>query len=222
MASLFHGPLTEQYRPRTWTEVVAQPKAVQQLLRIRDRGGFGGRAFFISGKSGTGKTTLGRLIAAEVADEFMVQEIDATTLTIAGLKDIAEQQHTRGWGDKPGRAFILNEVHGLRKDVIRSLLVLLDTGAIPAHVTWVLTTTREEEESLFEDYDDASPLLSRCFPITLATRDTAKPFAVRAKEIAEKEGLDGQPLERYVRLVNEHRGNFRAVLTAIEAGEMAS
>jgi len=34
--------------------------------------------------------------------------------------------------------------------------------------------------------------------------------------------LDGKPLKDYLRLVNENRSNFRAVLQAIEAGEMAS
>jgi DNA polymerase III gamma/tau subunit len=100
----------------------------------------------------------------------------------------------RGWGDKGGRAYVVNEAHGLRKDVIRQLLVLLER--IPSHVAIVFTTTVEGQESLFEDYDDASPLLSRCLRLDLARRDLAKAFAERAKQIAEREGLDGQPIER--------------------------
>jgi hypothetical protein len=49
----------------------------------------------------------------------------------------------------------------------------------------------------------------------------ARAFAERAKQIAQAEGLDGKPIEQYVRLVQTHRQNFRAVLQAIEAGEMA-
>src|SRR5262249_47033050 len=111
-----------------------------------------------------------------------------------------------------------NEAHGLRKDVIRALLVMLE--AIPSHAVIVFTTTTEGQQSLFEDYDDASPLLSRCLRLDLSRRDLARPFADRCKAIAEREGLDGRPIEHSVRLLQQHRNNFRAALQAIEAGEM--
>jgi hypothetical protein len=56
--------------------------------------------------------------------------------------------------------------------------------------------------------------------LEFASRNVAKALAQRAKWIAEQEGLDGRPLDDYVRLVNEHSGNMRAVLNEIEAGRM--
>jgi hypothetical protein len=33
--------------------------------------------------------------------------------------------------------------------------------------------------------------------------------------------MDGQPIERYVKLAQTHRNNLRAMLMAVEAGELA-
>jgi DNA polymerase III subunit gamma/tau len=117
--------LTEQYRPRTWSDVVGQDKLVSRIQALAKRG-LTGRAYWLSGQSGTGKTTIARLLAAEVADEFMTREIDAGTLTVSGLTDLERESNLSGWCGKPGRAYIVNEAHGLRKDVIRQLLVTLE------------------------------------------------------------------------------------------------
>jgi replication-associated recombination protein RarA len=151
--------LADKYRPTNWGDVVGQDKIVSRLRTLATRGGLAGRAFWLSGQSGTGKTTIARLIAREVADEFLIQELDAAALTVAELQSLEAQMHVCGWGEKTGRACLVNEAHALRKPVIRQLLVLLER--IPRHVVIVFTTTCEGQEALFEDYDDASPLLSR-------------------------------------------------------------
>jgi DNA polymerase III gamma/tau subunit len=61
--------LHEKYRPRNWSEIVGQDKAVDKINQLCQRG-LAGRAYWLSGQSGSGKTTLAKLIASEIADEF--------------------------------------------------------------------------------------------------------------------------------------------------------
>ncbi len=209
--------LFEQYRPSAWAEVIGQAKAERQVRTLARRG-LAGRAYWISGASGTGKTTIARILAAEVAGADDVEEVDASDLTPRYLKDMERRMRYFGWGGKGGRAYLVNEAHGLRRDTIRQLLVLLER--LPRHVVVIFTTTCDGQEGLFADAEDAGPLLSRCVYLPLARRNLAKRFASRAQEIAQAENLDGRPLSAYVALVRHHRNNFRAVLQDVEAGRM--
>lgn len=208
--------LHERARPKSWDEVVGQDAAVTACRRLA-REGLGGRAVWISGKSGQGKDTIARLLAAEVADPFYVETIDAQELTparVAALEDgFAYYSFGRG-----GRAVIVSEAHGLRRDGMKALLVALER--IPGHVLWVFTTTADGQDMLFEDKADAGPLVGRCVPIRLSQRPGAKECAAWLKGVAEREHLDGQPVEKYVRLLNECGGSLRMALSRIEGGEM--
>ena len=179
--------LHEEHRPKQWADVIGQDKAIRRIQRVGKRG-LSGRAYWISGQSGTGKTTIGRLIAAENADDFAVDEIDAQDCTPKRIADIERSCRCRSFG-KGGRAIIINEAHGLSKAAIRQLLVTLER--IPSHVVWCFTTTVDGQESLFDDQIDAHPLLSRCVELPLSRRGLAEAFAERARTIAQTEGLDG-------------------------------
>ncbi len=90
-------PLFEQYRPSSWREVVGQDAALKQVHRVGCRG-YAGRAWWLCGPAGTGKTTLARLIAAEVASDWHIHELDASEATPAALREIETSMATYGMG----------------------------------------------------------------------------------------------------------------------------
>ncbi len=212
MSSLF-----ERVRPTSWGEVVGQDNALKTIARLRNSGGLGGRAFFLSGPSGSGKTTIARLIAAELASDLGTEEMDSSEVTAEWIRDVRINQWQRVIGTPSGRAFIVNEVHGLRDQIVTRMLTLLEP--VPAHAVWVFTTTATAKSDLFGEKSDSHPFLSRCVEIELLTTGTTE-YAKRLKAIAEAENLDGRPVSDYERLLRSCKGNMRQALNKIESGLM--
>src|SRR5688500_10436848 len=104
--------LAERYRPQDWTDVVGQAEVIKRVNVVRQRfGTLGGRAYFVSGPSGTGKTTIGRLIAGEVAGASIgIQELDAGDV-ISSFLDWAQDCYRYRPIGGSGWAFLINECH---------------------------------------------------------------------------------------------------------------
>lgn len=210
--------LADKYRPNSLAEVVGQDKAVKVIESLIARSALGGRAIDITGKSGTGKTTLAKIIAGLFADRLLIRETVARELTPKAIADWHFDCRHSTLFEKQGHALIVNERHGLSRPCIEKFLDVLEN--LPATAVVIFTTT-VEGDLLFEDqHIDASPFRSRCLSIALSQRDLCKPFAARVQAIAQAEGLDGKPIDAYERLLKDCGNNFREALTRIEAGIM--
>ena len=209
-------PLHELSRPSALADVVGQSKAVALASAYVARGMVGGKAFWITGPSGSGKTTIARILADSIADSFSTIEIDAAELTADYVRELPSAMSYFGIG-RGGRAWIINEAHGLRADTVRRLLVLLES--LPAHVTMIFTTTNDGHEKLFDDVDDAGPLLSRCVPIALTSQGLCDAFSARAVTIAAGVGVTLEVGDA-AKICKRCKNNMRAVIGEIEGMAM--
>ena len=215
--------LPEKYRPATLDDIVGQPKAVALIKRTNPAG----KAFLLAGGSGSGKTTLARIIANMVAESWHIEELDALDCSIECLRGIEREMSFKGMGQKIGKAWIINECHGLREMIVSRFLTLIERPEA-RNSTLIFTTTRRPQASLFAGMDDATPFFDRCIRIPLAWHEYAptvagpltKAFAERARTIAQAEGMDGKPIDAYVKLALDCKHSLRAMLSRIEAGEM--
>ncbi|MDD4888362.1 MAG: hypothetical protein PHU85_00400 [Phycisphaerae bacterium] len=197
----------EQYRPATLADYLGNPKAVAAARFWLERG-LGGLAFWISGASGVGKTTLAKILAAQVAAPLAIEEYDSADQLDAGeLRRIGRDMYF--YGPHPGgRVYIVNEAHGLSKASVRGLLGLLER--LPAHVTFIFTTTRQGEAQLFDGID-GRPLVDRCKQIPLSSQGLAPIFAARLVDVGQREGFT-VPLAKAREVISDGNNSLRAGL----------
>lgn len=208
--------LYEKYRPQNFQEFIGndKAKAVVQALCNESLATDAGLVLWIDGASGTGKTTLANL----AAKALNVNQLDR--FEFAGDRFDHEQAKRMdelfNYGTFSGgfRAFIINEAHAITPKAVQALLIMLEK--VPKRTLVAFTTT---EKSMFGAFD--GPLLSRCIRIGLTNQGLAKPFAQRALEIAESEGKGGINEAKALRIVQDEKNNFRAVLARIQAFEFA-
>lgn len=123
-----------KYRPKTYDEVIGQDEAISQLK------GSLVRSYILQGPSGTGKTTLARILAKEINAELM--EYDAASLGKADIEAMKEMVYYVPLLH-PYKLILIDEVHNLSKQAWESLLKVIEE--CPTHTVWVLATTESHK-----------------------------------------------------------------------------
>lgn len=226
-----------KYRPRVYSDVLGQ-EATIAILKEYVRSGRGFRqSYLFCGGHGSGKTTLGRILArallcetpkeGEPCDECFscrnllengtsadFVEVDAATNS--GKADVAKVLEEIAYSTFSGkrRIYLFDESHQLSKDALDALLKPLEDnipGSEDKRLTCIFCTTEPERMR--------ATILSRCAPAFVVQPQKPPHIAQRLGSICEKEGIQADP-EMLVLIAEVTECHIRDALKAIEGVSM--
>lgn len=203
--------LDTRYRPTRFDDVIGQDASVQVLRQfVRTGTGFH-QSYVFSGFHGSGKTTMGRILARALLCEAPVDgdpcdkctsctsilergsaecftEFDAATNS--GKDDIRSIVETLNYDTFSGkrRIYLMDEAHRLSKDALDALLKPMEDtvhGSEDKMLVCIFCTTEPERMR--------STIFSRCAPAFVIRRVTPDRIADRLAYVCDQEGI---PYER--------------------------
>ncbi len=179
-------PLHIDYRPKDFDEIVgnaATVKAIQTVLNRENKDW--PHAWLLHGPSGTGKTTLGYIIAKHLGcppSSMDFDEIDNAQQTGIDTARTIRQNMRYLPTEGTVRVYLLDEVHRASKNFQDGMLKA--TESPPKHVYFILCTT--------EPNKIIPTLRKRCMPFATEKSSTVD-LERLALEVLESEGVDIAP-----------------------------
>lgn len=207
--------LYDRYRPTSIADICGFDGIKTQLNTVRQTVGMIGQSFYITGQSGTGKTTLARIIATEIADACCITEIDSQDVGVDTVRDWESECSRRPlFGE--GFVYIVNEAHTLSGRIVSRLTTTLESPHIQKNATFIFTTTSDGSKLLFDTKFDALPFMSRCIHLNLTLDvQTIHAMADRLMSICDAEDLPSGDQSEFVDLLRTNKFNMRMSIQSL-------
>ena len=221
-----------KYRPQNYNDVLGQDEYIEVLMEIVRSGTGLHQSYLFCGQHGSGKTTLGRILARallctdnqagapcdkcdsclavlEGRSECFIEFDAATNSGKDDIKQLVEEQHVSTFSGQQ-RIYLFDESHQLSKQALDALLKPMEDeqpGTENKQLVCIFCTTEPERMR--------STIFSRCAPAFVIRSVAPKDIATRMAYIAVQEGLEYDQ-EALVMLAEFHESHFRDALKSME------
>jgi len=226
--------LDTKYRPLSYDDVLGQVNTIKILRRLASTGAGFQQSYLFAGAWGSGKTTLGRILAQSLLCENLSEtgdacnecvtcrallksgsclefvEVDAATNSgKADIKKITEEIQYMTFSGRH-RLYLFDESHQLSRDALDAMLKPLEenvTGSDDKKLVCIFCTTEPEKMR--------STILSRCAPAFVVHPVSPQEIAGRLEYICQQEGVK-YDLDVLVLIAESVECHIRDAIKAVE------